>query len=200
MLFDLKILRSIYVIQYHPEDIFIKFTCHALLYIVFSYWLLITWISRGAFLVFVLFSAHLCSPCRVLCCSARASEPDGWRSPRPAHSRWPPRSTPARPSPPRRSGRCCQATRAWRAGQGLGPAAPQTEASPGEEEEGFIPFHRSIQTKKQLQYRELFIWHYIQFCSTSLKLFLVCRLFLRLYLASYCSFTLTLTLNWFYYL
>lgn len=77
--------------------------------------------------------AHPGSPRCVLCCSGQASEPDGWRSPSPARSLRP-RSTPWRLSPPQRSGHCCLATRARRAGRGLGLAAPPTAWSPAGEE------------------------------------------------------------------
>ncbi len=79
--------------------------------------------------------AHPAS-CRRVRCSARASEPDARRSPTLARSLRPPRSTPARPSPPRRSEGRCLPTRTRGAGRGLGPAAPRTEWSPaGEVEE-----------------------------------------------------------------
>ena len=78
---------------------------------------------------FVLALTHPGSP---LCfCSPRwASGPGGWRLPRPRRPRQPPRSTPARPSPPQRSGHYRPATRLWRAGWGLGRAAPVTGWSP----------------------------------------------------------------------
>lgn len=82
-----------------------------------------------------LFPAHPDPLRHVLCCSGRASEPDGWSSPRPARSLRL-RSTPWRLSPPQRSGHCCLATRAWRAGRGLGLAAPWTAWSPAGEERG----------------------------------------------------------------
>lgn len=75
---------------------------------------------------------HLVPVCPPAHCSARASEPGVRRFPRPVHPGPPTHSTPACPSPLRRSGHCCRATRGQTAGRGLVPAAPQIEESPRE--------------------------------------------------------------------
>lgn len=85
---------------------------------------------------------HPGAPRLVLCCSARASGPDRWRSPTPRRLPRLARRTPARPSPARRSAGRCPATRAWRGGRGLAPAAPLTGGSPATGEDLKLPPRR----------------------------------------------------------